>query len=83
MPIRTYYSPNPGKCPLCANKFEHWHSSNESLLKECPRCGTPVLSAVGEKVNSPRIIKPSSYSDAKSAGFTIYKKTGKGEYERQ
>jgi hypothetical protein len=28
-------------------------------------------------------LKPVSVSDAKKAGFTVLKKTGKGEYERQ
>jgi hypothetical protein len=28
-------------------------------------------------------LKPLSISDAKSAGFTVLKRVGKGEYERQ
>jgi hypothetical protein len=34
-------------------------------------------------VNSPTKLKPLSISDAKSAGFTVLKRVGKGEYERQ
>lgn len=34
-------------------------------------------------VNSPKLTKPLSVTDAKKAGFKIYKRTSKGEYERQ
>ena len=67
---------------MCTNPFEYWQPSGESVLKECPRCGIPVVNKAIEEVYSPRIIKPVSHSDAKSAGFTVYKKTGKGEYEQ-
>jgi hypothetical protein len=34
-------------------------------------------------VSSPKKLKPLSISDAKNAGFTVLKRVGKGEYERQ
>ena len=34
-------------------------------------------------VHSPKRLKPVSVSDAKKAGFTVLKRLGKGEYERQ
>jgi hypothetical protein len=33
--------------------------------------------------HSPTKLKPLSIVDAKKAGFSIYKRLGKGEYERQ
>jgi hypothetical protein len=33
--------------------------------------------------SSPQKLKPLSTSDAKKAGFQVYKRLGKGEYERQ
>jgi hypothetical protein len=33
--------------------------------------------------SSPIHLKPLSITDAKKAGFTVLKKVGKGEYERQ
>jgi hypothetical protein len=33
--------------------------------------------------SSPQKLKPVSITDAKKAGFQVYKKLGKGEYERQ
>jgi hypothetical protein len=33
--------------------------------------------------NSPQHAKPLSISDAKKAGFTVLKRLGKGEYEKQ
>ena len=34
-------------------------------------------------VNTPKLTKPLSVTDAQKAGFKIYKRTGKGEYVRQ
>jgi hypothetical protein len=33
--------------------------------------------------SSPHKLKPLSISDAKKSGFQVYKRLGKGEYERQ
>ncbi|MCC6235865.1 MAG: zinc ribbon domain-containing protein, partial [Verrucomicrobiales bacterium] len=33
--------------------------------------------------NTPNISKPLSITDAKKAGFTVLKKVGRGEYEKQ
>ena len=51
-------------------------------LTKCPLCRKPVRKIISS-VNSPTHLKPLSVSDAKKAGFTIFKKVGQGEYERQ
>jgi hypothetical protein len=33
--------------------------------------------------STPRIIAPLSVTDAKKAGFSVWKRVGKGEYERE
>ncbi len=33
--------------------------------------------------NTPTVLKPTSFSDAKKAGFTVLKRVSKGEYEKQ
>ncbi|MCZ7637329.1 MAG: hypothetical protein M5U12_15625 [Verrucomicrobia bacterium] len=47
-----------------------------------PLCKKPVR-RVFSSFNTPQLTKPLSISDAKKAGFTVLKRLGKGEYERQ
>ena len=54
----------------------------EGTPMPCPACKKPVRKIIS-RVSSPMKLKPLSISDAKKAGFTVLKKTGKGEYERQ
>jgi hypothetical protein len=51
-------------------------------LKVCPACRRPVRKIIST-FNSPLKLKPLSISDAKKAGFTVLKRLGKGEYEKQ
>jgi hypothetical protein len=51
-------------------------------LTACPACKRPVRKLIST-FNSPVKLKPLSVSDAKKAGFTVLKRIGKGEYERQ
>jgi hypothetical protein len=51
-------------------------------LDKCPLCKKAVRKVIST-FNTPKITKPLSTSDAKKAGFTVLKKVGKGEYERQ
>jgi hypothetical protein len=44
-------------------------------------CKKPVRKLIS-RVNSPRITKPLSISDAKAAGFTILEKRDEGVYEK-
>ena len=45
-------------------------------------CRKPVRKLIST-FNSPIKLKPLSVSDAKKAGFTVLKRLGKGEYEKQ
>jgi len=51
-------------------------------LTACPACKRPVRKVISN-FSSPIKTKPLSVSDAKKAGFTVLKRLGKGEYERQ
>jgi hypothetical protein len=53
------------------------------VLTECPRCGQPVRPRAVGPVNAPKLTKPTSVSDAKAAGFTVLKRVGRGEFEKQ
>jgi hypothetical protein len=48
-------------------------------LTNCPACKKPVR-RVWSTFNSPKTV---SISDARKAGFTVLKRLGKGEYEKQ
>jgi putative FmdB family regulatory protein len=71
-----------GNCAVCGGKFTLRRPVNAKPLTACPACKKPVRKILST-FNSPIKLKPLSTSDAKKAGFTVLKKTGKGEYERQ
>lgn len=79
----TYvYEVCEGDCKACGGQFEINRPMSRPPLTECPLCKKPVRKVISQ-VNTPKITKPTSISDAKSAGFAVWKKTGKGEYEKQ
>lgn len=51
-------------------------------LTHCPACKKRVRKVI-TAFNTPTKLKPLSITDAKKAGFTVLKRLGKGEYERQ
>ncbi len=81
MPIYVYELCE-GDCKVCSGRFEIQRPMDREPLTKCPLCRKEVRKVFGN-VNSPKIAKPLSVSEAKNAGFSIWKKTGKGEYERQ
>ncbi len=71
-----------GNCVACGGRFTLRRPITAAELTQCPACKRPVRKIISS-FNTPSITKPLSVSDAKKAGFTILKKVGKGEYERQ
>ena len=71
-----------GDCVACGGKFTLRRPLDAAELTACPACKRPVRKVLS-LFNSPQITKPLSISDAKKAGFTVLKKSSKGEYERQ
>ena len=71
-----------GDCIACGGKFTLRRAANAPELTACPACKRPVRKLISS-FNSPIKTKPLSISDAKKAGFTVLKRLGKGEYERQ
>lgn len=71
-----------GDCKVCKGRFSLNRPMSAPPLEKCPLCRKPVRKIISS-FNTPKMTKPLSISDAKKAGFTILKKTGKGEYERQ
>ena len=85
MPIYEYVSESPeqpGKsCRVCSRGFELRRPVDREALACCPLCKNPVTK-VSSKVNTPRILKPLSVTDAKKAGFTVLEKRDQGVYEK-
>ena len=81
MPIYEYELCD-GSCVVCGGKFTLRRPLSAPELTKCPACKKPVRKVIST-FSSPLKLKPLSVTDAKKAGFTVYKKLGKGEYERQ
>jgi putative FmdB family regulatory protein len=78
MPIYEYEL-TEGDCHICGGKFTLCRPISAAPLTKCPLCKKPVRK-VFSTFNSPKAL---SVSDAKKAGFSVFKRLGKGEYERQ
>ena len=79
----TYeYEPCDGECAACGGRFTLRRPLSAAPLTHCPACQRPVRKVIST-FSSPMKLKPLSISDAKKAGFTVLKRSGKGEYERK
>ena len=82
MPTYSYIAEDPEKgCPSCRRGFDLRRPMSRPPLTHCPLCKQPVIKRV-TGFNTPKLSKPLSVSDAKSAGFTILEKRSDGSYER-
>jgi putative FmdB family regulatory protein len=81
MPLYEYELAQ-GECQICGGKFTLRRPLTALELTQCPVCKKPIHKIISS-FNTPTKLKPVSISDAKKAGFTVLKKIGKGEYERQ
>jgi putative FmdB family regulatory protein len=71
-----------GDCVVCGGRFTLQRPMSAPPVTNCPACKKAVRKIISA-VSSPMKTKPVSISDAKKAGFTVLKRLGKGEYERQ
>ena len=81
MPLYEYEL-RQGSCAACGGRFTLRRPMSAVELTACPACRKPVRRLISLP-NVPRITRPVSHIDAKKAGFTVLKRIGKGEYERQ
>ena len=79
MPIYSYELKD-GNCKICGGKFDLRRPVNRPELTECPLCRKPVRKVITQ-IHTPKILKPLAVSEAKNAGFKVYKKRDKGVYE--
>jgi putative FmdB family regulatory protein len=80
MPIYEYELID-GDCRVCGGKFELRRPISRPALTNCPLCKKAVRKVISG-VNTPKIAKPLSVSDAKKAGFTVLERRDKGVYEK-
>ena len=71
-----------GDCKVCGGRFTLRRPLSAKPLTHCPACKKAVRKIIST-FSSPHKLKPLSISDAKKSGFQVYKRLGKGEYERQ
>jgi len=71
-----------GDCKVCGGRFTLMRPLSAKELTHCPACKKPVRKVI-TTFSTPTKLKPLSITDAKKAGFTVLKRLGKGEYERQ
>ncbi|MDB6132250.1 MAG: regulatory protein FmdB family [Verrucomicrobiales bacterium] len=82
MPIYEYIAADPEhSCRVCSKGFELMRPIERPPLEVCYLCKNPVRKVISQ-VNTPKLTKPLSVSDAKSAGFTVMKRRDKGVYEK-
>ena len=82
MPIYEYIAVDTDKgCRTCSRGFELRRPVTRPALDKCPLCRTPVKKLISS-INTPKVAKPLSVTDAKSAGFTVLEKRDEGVYER-
>lgn len=82
MPIYEYISEKPDEgCRVCSRGFELRRPVTRPPLEKCPLCRRAVKKVIS-RVNTPKVAKPLSVADAKSAGFTVLEKRDQGVYEK-
>ena len=81
MPIYEYAAVGTG-CPHCAAHFDVLQKLRDEPLTQCPQCGAPVtriISAPSVAVGGAHLTQE---KHAEKHGFTQYRRTGKGVYEK-
>lgn len=82
MPFYEYTSTDQPGCEHCRDRFTVLQRLSDPLLERCPECDGPVR----QLISSPNVVSGQAHklteSSIEKAGFTQYKKIGKGVYEK-
>jgi len=82
MPFYEYVSSNEDGCDYCRSPFTVLQKLSEEPLTRCPNC----LASVRRVISPPNVVSGQAHrlkeSSIERAGFTQYKKIGKGVYEK-
>ncbi len=82
MPFYEYASCADSPCPACRNGITVLQKLAEAPLESCPECGGPMKRII----SPPNVVSGQAHrlkeSNIEKAGFTQYRKAGKGVYEK-
>jgi len=82
MPFYEYIASSPSRCDYCAKGFTLLRRLSDPALTSCPECGADVRKVL----SPPNVVAGQSHklkeSSIEKAGFTQYRKSGKGVYEK-
>lgn len=82
MPFYEYVSTDATDCDHCRTPFTVLQRLADETLSVCPSCGQPVRRVI----SPPNVVGGTAHklkeSNIEKAGFTQYKKIGKGVYEK-
>lgn len=82
MPIYEYICATEDSCWYCKPGFTKLQRLRDPALDRCPECGL----AVRKKISPPNVVSGKAHmlreSSIEQAGFTQYRKIGKGVYEK-
>lgn len=82
MPIYEYTNSTDQGCDQCRGGFSRLEKLADAPLTACPVCGAPVRRVI----SAPAIVSGKAHmlkeSSIEKAGFTQYRKIGKGVYEK-
>lgn len=71
-------------CDTCAGTFEAFQRMSDESLAKCPQCGGAIERVLTTpSVTGTKRYKKHSAAQMANAGFTQYKRKGKGYYEKQ
>lgn len=82
MPFYEYVCSGQAGCDRCKGGFTVLQRLGEAPVEQCPQCSTPVRRII----SPPHVVCGQAHklreSSIEKAGFTQYRKIGKGVYEK-
>lgn len=79
MPIYEYEA-NEWACAICNGRFDALQSIEDEPLKYCPTCGQEVVKVISKATI--KIAKFHGHEHAGKKGFTTYKRSEEGVWEK-
>ena len=81
MPIYEYTAADRG-CAYCEARFDLLQKMSDDALTQCPQCGAPVMRIISAPSVAVGGAHLTQASHAEKRGFTQYRRTAKGVYEK-
>jgi len=82
MPYYEYVSDHASGCSYCREPFTILQKLSEARMTRCPYCRHPVRQLISPPSLVGKHSAAPSAGEAEKAGFTQYRKIGKGVYEK-